>query len=166
MWNCRSIKTITTGINVDLFLKYLCLSICAEDIKHRLTIRNAHTTYRQRPAGAQVQPGKLVVGVHVRPHIRIGIKRQSMDALIDSGSVRTLMNVSMYERLKLPPPTRSAPDLVTLTGTTVPTAGVIDVCMNNGITLYKYWNINNSAIQILVGTVTIIFGNIQKFKNP
>ena len=46
-----------------------------------------------------------------------------MNALIDSRSVRTLMNGKMYESLNLCEPTRSAPDLVTLTGTTVPTGG-------------------------------------------
>ena len=58
-----------------------------------------------------------------------------MNALIDSGSVRTLIHGKMYESLNLCEPTRSSPDLVTLTGTTVPTAGVVDICTNDGIRL-------------------------------
>ena len=50
------------------------------------------------------------------------------NALIDSGSVRTLMNGELYESLNLTTPTRS--DLVTLTGTRVPTAGVVDPCLD------------------------------------
>ena len=38
------------------------------------------------------------------------------------------MNGELYESLNLTTPTRS--DLVTLTGTMVPTAGVVDLCLD------------------------------------
>ena len=38
------------------------------------------------------------------------------------------MNGELYESLNLTTPTRS--DLVTLTGTRVPTAGVVDLCLD------------------------------------
>ena len=75
-----------------------------------------------------------------------------MNALVDSGSVRTLMNVSMYESLNLPPPTRSAPDLVTLTGTMVPTAGVVDVCINHGLVLNNVVLTSGMGVPLLIGT--------------
>ena len=75
-----------------------------------------------------------------------------MNALIDSGSVRTLMNGKMYESLNLCEPTRSAPDLVTLTGTTVPTAGVSDVCLDSGLVLKDVVLTSGMGVPLLIGT--------------
>ena len=58
----------------------------------------------------------------------------------------------MYESLKLPPPTRSAPDLVTLTGTTVPTAGVVDVRMDNNLMLCNVVLTSGMGVPLLIGT--------------
>ena len=58
----------------------------------------------------------------------------------------------MYESLKLPPPTRSAPDLVTLTGTTVPTAGVVDVRMDNNLMLCNVVLTSGMGVPMLIGT--------------
>ena len=62
------------------------------------------------------------------------------------------MNGELYESLKLPPPTRSAPDLVTLTGTTVPTAGVVDVRMNNNLVLNNVVLTSGMEVPLLIGT--------------
>ena len=77
-----------------------------------------------------------------------------MDECIDrlSGSVRTLMNGKMYESLNLCEPTRSSPDLVTLTGTTVPTAGVSDVCLDNGLILKYVVLTSGMGVPLLIGT--------------
>ena len=40
------------------------------------------------------------------------------------------MNGELYESLNLTTPMWSVPDLVTLTGTRVPTAGVVDLCLD------------------------------------
>ena len=87
-----------------------------------------------------------------RPHIRIRIRNKCLSALVDSGSCRTLLNVSTYESLNLPPPTRSAPDLVTLTGTAVPTAGVVDICTNDGIELNNVVLTSGMGVPLLIGT--------------
>ena len=75
-----------------------------------------------------------------------------MIALVDSGSVRTLMNVSTYKRLNICKPTRSAPDLVTLTGTMVPTAGVIGVCTDNGLSLNNVVLTSGMGVPVLIST--------------
>ena len=62
------------------------------------------------------------------------------------------MNGELYGSLKLPPPTRSAPNLVTLTGTVVPTAGVADVCLDNGIVLYNVVLTSGMGVPLLIGT--------------
>ena len=87
-----------------------------------------------------------------RPHITIRINKRSINALVDSGSCRTLMNGELYKCLKLPSPTRSAPNLVTLTGTVVPTAGVADVCLDNGIVLYNVVLTSGMGVPLLIGT--------------
>ena len=58
----------------------------------------------------------------------------------------------MYERLRLPPPTRSAPNLATLTGTTVPTAGVVNVCLDNGVMLNDVVLTSGMGVPVLIGT--------------
>ena len=62
------------------------------------------------------------------------------------------MNGELYKCLKLPSPTRSAPNLVTLTGTMVPTAGVADVCLDNGIVLYNVVLTSGMGVPLLIGT--------------
>ena len=90
-----------------------------------------------------------------RPHIGLRINGIKVNALVDSGSCRTLMNGELYECLKLPPPTRSAPDLVTLTGTTVPTAGVVDVRLSSGLMLNNVVLTSGMGVPLLIGTDTL-----------
>ena len=86
------------------------------------------------------------------PHIRIGISKRWINALVDSVSCRTLMNVSTYESFNLPSPTRSTPDLVTVTGTTVPTAGVVDICLDTGLVLNNVVLTSGMGVPVLIGT--------------
>ena len=62
------------------------------------------------------------------------------------------MNGKMYESLKLCAPTRPAPDLVTLTGTTVPTAGVFDICTDVGLRLMNIVVTSGMGVPLLIGT--------------
>ena len=87
-----------------------------------------------------------------RPHIELRINGMKVNALVDSGSCRTLLNVSTYESFNLPSPTRSAPDLVTLTGTRVPTAGVVDICLDTGLVLNNVVLTSGMGVPLLIGT--------------